>query len=358
MKKTKRMAAFMLTAAMAMTFMLAGCGSKEAAESSASSAAGTASTASTGTAAESSTGTETGALYDGQTVISCSTWIGYAPLHVALEKGFFKDEGIDVDVKVIESAGDRKTALAANKIQGIASTIDTLVMTNGAGIPVTQVLALDTSYGGDGVISKKEFNSLADLKGKKVALDSTGGASLFWFNYILDEQGLTMKDFDIQSMTAGDAGAAFVSGNVDAAVTWEPWLTNANKTDFGKTLISSKDYPDIIVDTLAFRKDFTEKYPGTIQKIVNAWFKALDYSKSNPDDADAIMAKAMGQSVEEFRATLPTVKFYEKDENAKYFSEGKMETMCKKASDLWVKMGLMEKAVEPKDCYSDAFSKN
>lgn len=289
---------------------------------------------------------EVGKTYTGTVKIGLSSWIGYAPLYIAVEKGFFKKHGVEVELQTIQSAGDRKTAMAADRIQGMASTVDTHVMTQAAGIKLVQMLALDTSSGGDGIVTKKEITSLKDLKGKTVGLDTTGGASYFWFQYLLGREGMTLSDMNVQNMSAGDAGAAFVAGKIDAAVTWQPWLTNAAKTPFGHVLLSSKETPGVIVDSLGLRKDFVDKYPDSVEGIVKGWYDAIEYIKTNPDDANKIMAKAMGQSVEEFAQSLPDVQFYDKAGNIEYFGsngkKGLIYDVSDKAADLWLKGKLIE----------------
>ncbi|MDQ0204785.1 ABC transporter substrate-binding protein [Pectinatus haikarae] len=296
-------------------------------------------------------------IYNGKVTLGATTWIGYAPLHLALEKGFFKDEGIDMDIRVIESAGDLKMAAKAGQIQGMAQTIDTEVMAKSSGLDINSVLPLCNSNGGDGIVAKKGYNTLADLKGKSIALDTTGGASLFWFNTMLDEQGLSMKDFDIKNMTAGDAGSAFVGGNVEAAVTWEPWLSKANATTFGKTLVSSKQYPGVIVDALAINSDFAKQYPKTIQGIIRAWLRAVQYAKDNPDDAIPIMAKSQNLTPEEFKAQLPNIEYFDKDMTNNYLLNGKMAEVAQKASDLWIKMKLTTNPIKGTDLVSDSYYK-
>src|SRR4030043_2492421 len=68
--------------------------------------------------------------------LGMSTWLGYAPLYLAKEKGFFKKQGVEVEVVVIESPADRRAAFAADKIQGMATTVDTHVMTTAAENPI------------------------------------------------------------------------------------------------------------------------------------------------------------------------------------------------------------------------------
>ena len=286
--------------------------------------------------------------YDGTVSIAFTTWVGYAPLFIAKEKGIFEKNGVDMDLRIIESAGDIKTAVASNSIQGYAMTVDTIVMGMGAGLDTTQVLALDTSCGGDGVVCKSEYNSLSDLKGKKVALDTSGGASLFYYYYLLEEEGLTMDDFDIQNMSAGDAGSAFVGGSVDAAVTWEPWLTNAKNTDFGKVLCDSTETPGVICDTLCFNTEFIEKYPDTVQAICDSWFEALEMlnAEDTHDECMDIMAASLGMTREELDSVIDTVEFYDADKNAEYVGKGELQKMSEYAAKVWYDLKLVDNEVD------------
>jgi len=291
-----------------------------------------------------------GEVYPGVFRVGCSSWIGYAPLFVAEEKGFFKKRGLYLQMQKIESGSDRRAAVAANAIQGIACTVDAVVIAVANDIPITQILALDMSNGGDGLVAKKEFNSLRDLKGKSRALDTSGVASYFWIHVLLQKEGMALSEFNVQSMSSGDAGAAFVAGRVDAALTWQPWLTRAAETPFGKVLISSAQTPGVITDSLSVRNDIIAAYPAAAQAVVDGWLEALAYQKTNPADANAIMAKAMGQTVEEFTATLPDVLFYDGPGNIAYLGApgkpGEINEILVMANDLWYAEGDIPKKAD------------
>jgi len=293
--------------------------------------------------------------YQGKVTLGCTTWIGYAPLHLAVEKGFAKEEGVDLEIRTIESAGDLKNAMKAGQLQGMEQTIDTEVMAKSGGIDLVMVQPLCNSNGGDGIVAKKEYKTLSDLKGKTIALDTTGGASLFWFNTLLDAQGLSMKDFDIKNMSAGDAGSSFVGGKVDAAVTWEPWLSKAKATDFGSVMTTSKESPGVIVDALCFSKDFATKNPNTVKGIIRAYFKALKFIKENPDEAIPILAKSQGMTPEEFKEQMPNIQYFDEAMTKDYMVSGKMAEMAQKASDLWIKLKLMETPVKGTDIVDSSY---
>ena len=282
------------------------------------------------------------AMYDGKVLLGQASWIGYAPLYLADQKGFFDDHGADVDVQFFESKTDSKSALAAGRIQGMSTTVDTHVMSAASGMDISIVLALDTSDGGDGLSALKDIKDIPSLKGHTVALDTSGGASYFWFQYLLQKEGMTLDDVEVVNMSSGDAGAAFVAGEVDAAVTWEPWLSKAKETDNGSVLIDSSETPGIIVDALAMDKEFAAEYPGTVKAIVEGWYDALAYMESDPDDAYKIMMEYTGdESADDLKASMEEVKFYDKDGNAEYY-DGKIQDVAKMAADLWLDMGLID----------------
>ena len=282
------------------------------------------------------------AMYDGKVLLGQASWIGYAPLYLADKKGFFDDHGADVDVQFFESKTDSKSALAAGRIQGMSTTVDTHVMSAASGMDISIVLALDTSDGGDGLSALKDIPDIKSLKGHTVALDTSGGASYFWFQYLLQQEGMTLDDVQAVNMSSGDAGAAFVAGEVDAAVTWEPWLSKAKETDNGSGLIDSSETPGIIVDALAMDKDFAAQYPGTVKAIVEGWYDALAYMESDPDDAYKIMMEYTGdETPEDLQASMAEVKFYDKDGNADYY-DGDIQDVAKMAADLWLDMGLID----------------
>ncbi len=293
--------------------------------------------------------------------LGMSTWLGYAPLYLAKEKGFFQKQGLEVEIVVIESPADRRVAFAADKIQGFATTVDTHVMTAAAEnpIPLKQVLALDDSHGGDGIVAKKEIKTIKDLKGKTVAAQLGAGASYFWLNYVLAQNGMKLSDLKAVDMKAGDAGAAFVAGKVDAAVTWEPWLSKAKETPFGQVLLSSDKTPGIIVDSLAFKPDFLKKRGAEVKKIIVAWNEAVKFAVANPQEADAIMAKFTGQKPEEFTKEKTGVRFYGDKENKEYFGTaqkpGLLYKVTQRAADLWSELKLIKKKPKAADLIDGSF---
>ncbi|MBU2108237.1 MAG: ABC transporter substrate-binding protein, partial [Alphaproteobacteria bacterium] len=105
--------------------------------------------------------------------IGMSGWTGFAPLTLAKEAGIFKKHGLDVNIVKVPQAS-RHLALASGDIQCAATTVETWIVWNAAGVATTQIFQLDMSHGADGMVVRPDIASIADLKGKTVAASAPG----------------------------------------------------------------------------------------------------------------------------------------------------------------------------------------
>jgi NitT/TauT family transport system substrate-binding protein len=284
-----------------------------------------------------------------------SIWVGYGPLYVAQEKGFFKQHGVDVELIVMDDAKLRIAALSAGKIDGMATTADTILPTISDNQQFRYIFAMDDSKGGDGVVVKKEIQSIADLKGKTVGF-LEGSVSEFYLSVLLKQVGLTIKDVNGVNMTAGDAGSAFVAGKVDAAVTWEPWLTRGKQAPHGKLLVDSSTSPGLISDIALTTPENLAKRKAEWAAFTRAWNQAVDFVRSNPDEGNKIMAAGVGGWLKDpkvFAEVMEGVKLYGAADNKAFFgtaaSPGPLNTTIQNALDLWSSTGRMKVKVTPKD---------
>lgn len=294
---------------------------------------------------------EDGASPQGKTFrVATFTWVGYAPLYLAQEKGFF--EGISVELEKIEETPSRRAALASGNVQGSVDILDSFVNGAVAGLPASVVLKLDDSMGGDGIIVRKGINSIQDLRGKTVAYPQ-GLPSHFFLLALLDRAGMRITDIESRPMEADQAGAAFVSGSVDAAVTWEPWLTKAAAMPDGKVLVTSRDTPGLIADIFTVRNDFLRDNPDVVRAFLQGWFRALELWKSNPAEAGPIMARSMGLSEEEFKQMVGGIRYSDLQDNQAFFTAAAggaspFATIVERANQIWGREGLIKTPVDPK----------
>ena len=240
-----------------------------------------------------------------------STWVGYGPFYIAQEMGFFEEEGVEIELTIMENTPLKMGALMAGQVDIVASTADEFPTYMREGKPLQYILAVDNSNGGDGVVAMKEITSVADLKGKTVAFEE-GSVSQFFINALLRRAGLKQTDVNMVNMTATDAGLAFTAGRVDAAVTWEPHLSQGAATDHGQILINSAETPGLIVDVVAVLESTAIEHEEELKAFVRAWQRSLDYLETNPDEAYQIMADGVGgwlQDPDEFRGAATGIEY-------------------------------------------------
>jgi len=251
--------------------------------------------------------------------LAINTWVGYGPLYVAEEKGFFKNESLDVEISVIEDVSAKKSALKAGSLDSIGDLVDTLVLERDENVPAVAVMQFDVSDGADGIVTTNKINSVKDLKGKSIAVQKNFVGESFLL-YVLKKNNMSEKDVKMIDMESGSAGAAFVAGKVDSAVTWEPWLSKAKERSDGKVLLTSKDEPGVIVDIFSVNENTLNTKSQDVKKFMRAWFRALDYIKSNPDESYAIMAKHYDMSAQDFQDMVSSLKWPDYNENLNYFN--------------------------------------
>ena len=276
------------------------------------------------------------------------TWVGFAPLYLAEEKGFFDEQGIDIEIEMIEDSALRRAALASKRVDAIVDAVDVLVIERAQGIKGKAVTVLDLSAGGDGIITVDSINSVQDFKGKEIAvqIDTPSESMLL---YLLKKNGLTANDVKILPMEAGAAGAAFVSGQVDIAVTWEPWLSKASERGNGKVFVSTREEKGLIVDLLTVHEDVLSSRPEDVKKVLRAWFKAIDFWKKNPAEANEIMAKYYDLPSEEFAEIISGVEWLSLSETREFFgndlSESKVADVAETFSDIFLEAEKIDRPV-------------
>ena len=272
--------------------------------------------------------------------LGMTTWVGYGPMFLARDKGFFKENGLDVELRIIEDAAIYMAAIAAGELDGNASTLDEIMKYRSPEFCFKAVAALDDSHGGDGVLVREDVTSLKDLKGQQIGMNE-GSVSQFWFNILLTREGMTEKDLQITNMTADDAAAAFIAGQIPAAVTWDPHLSLVRSKKQGKVLIDSAETPGVIVDVVALTCDYIKNNPKDVEAFNKGLFKAVEFIKTNPDEAYAIMAKGVGgylEKPEDFAEAAKGVRFYDQARNIEFFGtpeKGEAKDLMAMGNKIW-----------------------
>jgi len=228
-----------------------------------------------------------------------SAWPGWFPWQIAQEQGLFAKNKVNVELKYFDSYTDSLNALATGAIDANTQTLnDTLASVSG-GAKQTIVLVNDNSTGNDKIIAREGVTSVADLKGKKVAVEQ-GTVDHYLLLLALEQANLTEQDIELVPLVTDAAAAAFVAGKVDAVGVFAPFTTTALERPGSRAIATSAEFPGAIPDHLVVTDSMVKDRPQDVQALVNTWFDTLKWIKENKDAAVAIMAKRGGVTPEEY----------------------------------------------------------
>ncbi|HTY78139.1 MAG TPA: ABC transporter substrate-binding protein [Candidatus Bathyarchaeia archaeon] len=272
--------------------------------------------------------------------VAMSGWTGFAPLSLAEKAGLFKKHGVDVTIKFIPQK-DRHLAIASGDVQCAATTVETWVVWNANGVATKQVLQLDKSYGADGMVVRNSIGRIADLKGKTVAASAPGTAPYFTLAWMLKKNGLTVKDVTVATLEPAAAAQAFIAGQNDAAMTYEPYLSTVrDKPEAGKIIATTLDYP-MVMDTFGCTPKFIAENPKLVQAMVDGYFDALDMIAKEPKKSFEIMGAVVKQTGEQFEKSQSYLRWQNREANRRFFN-GEIQAFSKEAADLLVELAIIK----------------
>ncbi len=272
--------------------------------------------------------------------IAISGWTGFAPLTLAKEAGIFKKNGLDVTIKKIPQAS-RHLAIQSGDVQCAATTVETWVVWNANGVATKQLFQLDKSYGADGMVVRDSIQKIADLKGKTVAASAPGTAPYFTLAWFLKKNGLTVKDVTVVNMEPGPAAQAFIAGQNDAAMTYEPYLSTVRANPAaGKIIATTLDYP-MVMDTFGCTPAFISANEKAVKALADSYFEALDMIAKEPAKANEIMGADVKQSGEQFASSSKYLRWQDRAANKTFFA-GDHAKFSAEAADLLLELGIIK----------------
>lgn len=217
-----------------------------------------------------------------------------------------------------------------------------------------EIWSVNSISNADRIIAQPGISSLADLKGKKVAVPTgTSGDQLF--GLALDKEGLKREDFDITAMEPPAIVAAFASGQIDGAALWYPLIDSAKK---GKPdlveLYSNEDF----VDTLTFPSTFVAaagrgaKDKDLATAFISVIKGANDYRHSNQDDTIALTAKFLKLKEEDMKSQASVAKLFTSKELEELSSKGTIDTWLNGLQENFKAADKIPAVVDPKTFYN------
>jgi sulfonate transport system substrate-binding protein len=281
--------------------------------------------------------------YDGL-VIRWATQPSQTQAAIAEELGFFREEfekdGITVDLRTFASGPPIIEAFAAGAldfgqvgnqpaIQAIANGIDIKIL--GA------YMASDGSATGLLAKNGAGIKTLADLKGKKIGF-TVGSEAHHVLLRFLQAARLSEDEVELVNLPIGDIGTSLASGNVDAAITWQPYLAGILEGGYAYLVQTAAGYmnaPSVIIG----KREFLEKYPEVVVRLFKVLNRSYLWSKEHEAESIKLLSKRTGVAEKSYKASFDTLSF------SLYLSEKQIEFLGGTEAFL-LKQGTIRRAID------------
>jgi NitT/TauT family transport system substrate-binding protein len=255
--------------------------------------------------------------------IAYSDWPGWTAWEVAIQKGWFKEAGVEVEFSWFDYLPSLD-AFSAGKVDAVTVTNGDGLVNGSHGAKAKYILINDYSNGNDQIIAKPGIKTFPELKGKKI------GVELTLVDHLLILQALKKfkmqpSDVELVNFPTPETPQALASGGVSAVAAWYPVAGQVRKAVAGsKTLFSSADVPGLIYDTLAVNPTSLSQRKADWAKVVKVWYRVSDFVRDpkTQKDAIAIMAAKVGVKPEEYAQALPGTFFLSLPEAKKRYKKG------------------------------------
>ena len=250
--------------------------------------------------------------------IGYSDWPGWVAWEVGIEKGWFKEAGVDVQFEWFDYVASMD-AFAAGKLDAVAMTNGDTLVTGATGGKGVMYLINDYSNGNDMVIAKPGIGSVKELKGKKIGVE-IGFVSHLLLLEALEQNGMSEADVELVNVPTNETPQVLASGQVDAIVAWQPNSGAAlGLVPGSKAVFTSADQPGLIYDVLAVTPESLANRRDDWLKVMQVWYRIVDYINDPKtfDDAVKIMASRVGVPAEEYKTFIKGTKILTLDEAKK-----------------------------------------
>jgi NitT/TauT family transport system substrate-binding protein len=243
--------------------------------------------------------------------IGTNVWIGSEPLYLARELGHLDPK----TVRLVEypSASEVLRAFRNESIDGMVISLDELFGLAIDGLQPRVILVVDVSNGADVVVGRPGMKSMQDLKGRRVAVES-GALGALVLSRALTLSDMQASDVDVVHLDSNEQPAAFEKGQVDAAVTFDPYRSQLLRAG-ATTLFDSTRIPGEIVDLVAVRASALQRQPKAIRTLLAGWFNAIDHVRNQPADAARRMGIRQQTSGEQFLEAMGLLHIPTREEN-------------------------------------------
>jgi NitT/TauT family transport system substrate-binding protein len=254
--------------------------------------------------------------------IGYSDWPGWVAWQVAIDKGWFKEAGVDVSFVWFDYSASMD-AFAAGKIDAVTMTNGDALVTGAGGGKSKMIMLTDYSNGNDMIVGQPGIKSLKDLKGKKVSVEMGLVEHLLLLNG-LKKAGMKESDVTLVNAKTNEMPQMLSSGGVAAVGAWQPVSGQSMKALPGaRPIYTSADEPGLIYDVLAVNPARAAWRRAGWEKVVLVWDRVVSYindPKTQPD-AVKIMSARVGLTPQAYLPLLKGTKLLSLADDRKAFQK-------------------------------------
>ena len=252
--------------------------------------------------------------------IGYSDWPGWVAWQIAIDKGWFKEAGVDVKFDWFDYSASMD-AFTAGKIDGVTVTNGDALVTGASGAKNVMILLTDYSNGNDMIVAKPGIKSIKDLKGKKVGLETGFVEHLLLLNG-LEKAGMKESDVTLVNTKTNETPQALGSGDLAAIGAWQPNAGEAMRRVPGaKPIYTSANEPGLIYDVLTVNPTSLAKRHADWEKVVKVWGRVVTYINDPKTQAEAvkIMSARVGLKPADYFLLLKGTHLLSLEEGKKVF---------------------------------------
>jgi NitT/TauT family transport system substrate-binding protein len=255
--------------------------------------------------------------------IAYSDWPGWIAWEIGIQKGWFKEAGVNVEFLWFDYVPSMDAYVSGN-VDAVCMTNGDALVTGATGKPSVGILINDFSNGNDMVVGAPGINTLADLKGKKVGLE-VGFVEHLLFLTGLEQAGIPEDAVEIVNTPTNETPQVLASGAVSAIAAWQPNSGEALKAVGGsKPIFTSADAPGIIYDLLYVSAESLEQRRADWVKVVGVWYRIVDFmqDEQNLDEALKILSSRVKVTPQEYEPFLDGTYILSLEEALERWTEG------------------------------------
>ena len=241
--------------------------------------------------------------------------IGYLPsdhdaaLFVADAQGQFASNGIKTNLVQFNNGGDLMTAMASGDVDVGYVGITPVLASIQKGVPVKVISAAQTDGSGLVVSKNSGISSVQDLAGKSIATPGEASIQYMLLQYYLEQNGMSLKDLKVSSMKVPSMNDALKTNKIDGMITFEPYVTIAEKN--GATVLA--DSQDILPDhpccVVVASDKFLEEHPNETNTILKIHENATNFINNNSDEAASMIPSDIVSDVEVEKVAISSFPF-------------------------------------------------